>query len=188
MKRGVSMRPLVAVLISASALLAQNSTPAEPYRIKGDVLGEPLEIYRQNNPECKDNSPITGKPNFIHWNSSAKLNGRCDTSKWQGVITYATRKMELKSALFFDSRLMEVSYLADPGDYELLRDSLTDKFGEPSKKLAETKQDVMQWDNGVSWIHLSKPSDGSQVSLRFHLVEFDKQLEEIQKKTAKSDM
>jgi hypothetical protein len=66
----------VLILFAVSAVFAQNPAPTarppEPYHIKNDVLGEPISVYRQNNPECSDKDPITESANFYqaktYWN------------------------------------------------------------------------------------------------------------------------
>jgi hypothetical protein len=64
------MKGLFCVLIFsvASAGFAQNPAPTartpEPYHLKNDVLGEPISVYRQNNPECSDKDPMTELANF----------------------------------------------------------------------------------------------------------------------------
>jgi hypothetical protein len=77
------MRGLFSVLIhfAVSAGLAQNPAPTarppEPYHIKNDVLGEPISVYRQNNPECSDKDPITESANFYQAKTIGKWSGTC---------------------------------------------------------------------------------------------------------------
>jgi hypothetical protein len=71
----------VLILFAAPAVFAQNpapkAQPPEPYHIKNDVLGEPISLYRQNNPECSDKDPITESANFYQAKTTAKWSGTC---------------------------------------------------------------------------------------------------------------
>src|SRR5277367_1264057 len=71
----------ILILLAVSAVFAQNPAPTaqspEPYHIKNDVLGEPISVYRQNNPECSDKDPITESANFYQAKTTGKLSGTC---------------------------------------------------------------------------------------------------------------
>jgi hypothetical protein len=40
-------------------------------------LGEPISVYRQNNPECSDKDPITESANFYQAKTTEKWSGTC---------------------------------------------------------------------------------------------------------------
>jgi hypothetical protein len=72
------------------------------------VLGEPITVYRQNNPECSDKDPITESANFYQANSTGKWSGTCmalsvDPKPPPGKsthITYGDMPMKVKVASF----------------------------------------------------------------------------------------
>ena len=69
------------ILSARSAIFAQHpvssAPPPEPYQIQNDVLGEPLSVYRKNNPECSDKDPVTESANFYQTKTTGKWGGTC---------------------------------------------------------------------------------------------------------------
>jgi hypothetical protein len=77
------MKGLLCLLIlsAPSAIFAQHPVPSaqppEPYQIQNDVLGEPISVYRKNNPECSDKDPVTESANFYQTKTTGKWGGTC---------------------------------------------------------------------------------------------------------------
>jgi len=199
------MRGLLCVLIllAVSAVFAQKPAPTarppEPYHIKNDVLGEPISVYRQNNPECSDKDPITESANFYQAKTTGKWSGTCmalgfDAKLPPGKstpITYAEISMKLKVASFSEDRWVLLIFAAKHPDYDFLRNNLIAKVGEPTSRATEDVQDRMRvhfvgelltWDNGVSSIHLEEYGDDlDSSSLVFALDDYLKQQKPLSK-------
>jgi len=187
----------VLILFAVSAVFAQNPAPTarppEPYHIKNDVLGEPISVYRQNNPECSDKDPITESANFYQAKTTGKWSGTCmalgfDPKLPPGKstpITYAEISMKVKVASFSEDRWVLLIFTAKHPDYDFLRNNLIAKVGEPTSRATEDVQDRMRvhfvgelltWDNGVSSIHLEEYGDDlDSSSLVFALDDYLKQ-------------
>jgi hypothetical protein len=193
----------VLILFAVSAVSAQDPAPTarppEPYHIKNDVLGEPISVYRQNNPECSDKDPITESANFYQPKTTGKWSGTCmalslDQKLPPGKstpITYAEISMKVKVASFSEDRWVLLIFTAKHPDYDLLRDNLIAKFGEPSSRATEDVQnrmgvhfvgELLTWDNGVSSIHLEEYGDDlDSSSLVFALDDYLKQQKRLSK-------
>ena len=193
----------VLILFAASAVFAQNPAPTtqppEPYHIKNDVLGEPISVYRQNNPECSDKDPITESANFYQAKTTEKWSGTCmalgfDPKLPPGKstpITYAEISMKVKVASFSEDRWVLLIFTAKHPDYDFLRNNLIAKVGEPTSRATEDVQDRMRvhfvgelltWDNGVSSIHLEEYGDDlDSSSLVFALDDYLKQQKPLSK-------
>jgi hypothetical protein len=129
----------VLILFAASAVFAQNPAPTtqppEPYHIKNDVLGEPISVYRQNNPECSDKDPITESANFYQAKTTEKWSGTCmalgfDPKLPPGKstpITYAEIPIKVKVASFSEDRWVLLIFTAKHPDYDFLRNNLIAK-------------------------------------------------------------
>jgi hypothetical protein len=193
------MKGLFCVLIffAVSAAFAQNPAPTaqppEPYHLKNDVLGEPISVYRQNNPECSDKDPITGSANFYQAKTTGKWSGTCLALSFDPKlppskstpITYAEISMKEKVASFSEDRWVLLIFTAKHPDYDFLRNNLIAKVGEPASRATEDVQDKMgvhfvgellTWDNGVSSIHLEEyGEDLDSSSLVFALDDYLKQ-------------
>jgi hypothetical protein len=164
----------VLILFAASGVFAQNPAPTtqspEPYHIKNDVLGEPISVYRQNNPECSDKDPITESANFYQAKTTEKWSGTCMALSFDPKlplgkstsITYAEMSMKVKVASFSEDRWVLLIFTAKHPDYDFLRANLIAQFAEPTSRATEDVQDKMgvhfvgellTWDNGVSSIH-----------------------------------
>ena len=187
----------VLILFAVSAVFAQNPAPTarppEPYHIKNDVLGEPISVYRQNNPECSDKDPITESANFYQAKTTGKWSGTCmalgfDPKLPPGKstpITYAEISMKVKVASFSEDRWVLLIFTAKHPDYDFLRNNLIAKVGEPTSRATDDVQDRMRvhfvgelltWDNGVSSIHLEEYGDDlDSSSLVFALDDYLKQ-------------
>ena len=193
----------VLILFAVSAVFAQNPAPTarppEPYNIKNDVLGEPISVYRQNNPECSDKDPITESANFYQAKTTGKWSGTCmalgfDPKLPPGKstpITYAEISMKVKVASFSEGRWVLLIFTAKHPDYDFLRNNLIAKVGEPTSRAKEDVQDRMRvhflgelltWDNGVSSIHLEEYGDDlDSSSLVFALDDYLKQQKPLSK-------
>jgi hypothetical protein len=193
----------VLILFAASAVFAQNPAPTtrppEPYHIKNDVLGEPISVYRQNNPECSDKDPITESANFYQAKTTEKWSGTCmalgfDPKLPPGKstpITYAEISMKVKVASFSEDRWVLLIFTAKHPDYDFLRNNLIAKVGEPTSRATEDVQNRMRvhfvgelltWDNGVSAIHLEEYGDDlDSSSLVFALDDYLKQQKPLSK-------
>jgi hypothetical protein len=193
----------VLILFAASAVFAQNPAPTtqppEPYHIKNDVLGEPISVYRQNNPECSDKDPITESANFYQAKTTEKWSGTCmalgfDPKLPPGKstpITYAEISMKVKVASFSEDRWVLLIFTAKHPDYDFMRNNLIAKVGEPTSRATEDVQDRMRvhfvgelltWDNGVSSIHLEEYGDDlDSSSLVFALDDYLKQQKPLSK-------
>jgi hypothetical protein len=193
----------VLILFAVSAVFAQNpalpARPPEPYHIKNDVLGEPISVYRQNNPECSDKDPITESANFYQAKTTGKWSGTCialgfDPKLPPGKsipITYAEISMRVKVASFSEDRWVLLIFTAKHPDYDFLRNNLIAKVGEPTSRATEDVQDRMRvhfvgelltWDNGVSSIHLEEYGDDlDSSSLVFALDDYLKQQKPLSK-------
>jgi hypothetical protein len=193
----------VFILFAVSAVFAQNPAPTarppEPYHIKNDVLGEPITVYRQNNPECSDKDPITESANFYQANSTGKWSGTCmalsvDPKPPPGKsthITYGDMPMKVKVASFSEDRWVLLVFTAKHPDYDFLRDNLIARFGEPTSRATEDVQnrmgvhfvgELLTWDNGVSSIHLEEyGEDLDSSSLVFALDDYLKQQKRLSK-------
>jgi hypothetical protein len=193
----------VLILFAVSAVFAQNPAPTarprEPYHIKNDVLGEPISVYRQNNPECSDKDPITESANFYQAKTTGKWSGTCmalgfDPKLPPGKstpITYAEISMKVKVASFSEDRWVLLIFTAKHPDYDFLRNNLIAKVGEPTSRATEDVQDRMRvhfvgelltWDNGVSSIHLEEYGDDlDSSSLVFALDDYLKQQKPLSK-------
>ena len=187
----------VLILFAVSAVFAQKPAPTarppEPYHIKNDVLGEPISVYRQNNPECSDKDPITESANFYQAKTTGKWSGTCmalgfDPKLPPGKsipITYAEISIKVKVASFSEDRWVLLILTAKHPDYDFLRNNLIAKVGEPTSRATEDVQDRMRvhfvgelltWDNGVSSIHLEEYGDDlDSSSLVFALDDYLKQ-------------
>ena len=187
----------VLILFAVSAVSAQNPAPTarprEPYHIKNDVLGEPISVYRQNNPECSDKDPITESANFYQAKTTGKWSGTCTALGFDPKlppgkstpITYAEISMKVKVASFSEDRWVLLIFTAKHPDYDFLRNNLIAKVGEPTSRATEDVQDRMRvhfvgelltWDNGVSSIHLEEYGDDlDSSSLVFALDDYLKQ-------------
>ena len=187
----------VLILFAVSAVFAQNPAPTarppEPYHIKNDVLGEPISVYRQNNPECSDKDPITESANFYQAKTTGKWSGSCTALGFDPKlppgksipITYAEISMKVKVASFSEDRWVLLILTAKHPDYDFLRNNLIAKVGEPTSRATEDVQDRMRvhflgelltWDNGVSSIHLEEYGDDlDSSSLVFALDDYLKQ-------------
>jgi hypothetical protein len=185
------------ILFAPSADFEQNPAPTartpEPYHLKNDVLGEPISVYRQNNPECSDKDPITESANFYQAKTTGKWSGTCmalgfDPKLPPGKstpITYAEISMKVKVASFSEDRWVLLIFTAKHPDYDFLRNNLIAKVGEPTSRATEDVQDRMRvhfvgelltWDNGVSSIHLEEYGDDlDSSSLVFALDDYLKQ-------------
>ena len=193
----------VLILFAVSAVFAQNPAPTarlrEPYHIKNDVLGEPISVYRQNNPECSDKDPITESANFYQAKTTGKWSGSCTALGFDPKlppgksipITYAEISMKLKVASFSEDRWVLLIFAAKHPDYDFLRNNLIAKVGEPTSRATEDVQDRMRvhfvgelltWDNGVSSIHLEEYGDDlDSSSLVFALDDYLKQQKPLSK-------
>jgi hypothetical protein len=193
----------VLILFAVSAVFAQNpalpARPPEPYHIKNDVLGEPISVYRQNNPECSDKDPITESANFYQAKTTGKWSGTCaalgfDPKLPPGKsipITYAEISMRVKVASFSEDRWVLLIFTAKHPDYDFLRNNLIAKVGEPTSRATDDVQDRMRvhfvgelltWDNGVSSIHLEEYGDDlDSSSLVFALDDYLKQQKPLSK-------
>ena len=193
----------VLILFAVSAVFAQNPAPTarppEPYHIKNDVLGEPISVYRQNNPECSDKDPITESANFYQSKTTGKWSGTCmalgfDPKLPPGKstpITYAEISMKVKVACFSEDRWVLLIFTAKHPDYDFLRNNLIAKVGEPTSRATDDVQDRMRvhfvgelltWDNGVSSIHLEEYGDDlDSSSLVFALDDYLKQQKPLSK-------
>jgi hypothetical protein len=193
----------VLILFAVSAVFAQNpalpARPPEPYHIKNDVLGEPISVYRQNNPECSDKDPITESANFYQAKTTEKWSGTCmalgfDPKLPPGKstpITYAEISMKVKVASFSEDRWVLLIFTAKHPDYDFLRNNLIAKVGEPTSRATEDVQNRMRvhfvgelltWDNGVSAIHLEEYGDDlDSSSLVFALDDYLKQQKPLSK-------
>jgi hypothetical protein len=191
------------ILFAVSAVFAQNPAPTaqppEPYHLKNDVLGEPISVYRQNNPECSDKDPITESANFYQAKTTGKWSGTCmalgfDPKLPPGKstpITYAEISMKVKVASFSEDRWVLLIFTAKHPDYDFLRNNLIAKVGEPTSRATEDVQDRMRvhfvgelltWDNGVSSIHLEEYGDDlDSSSLVFALDDYLKQQKPLSK-------
>ena len=187
----------VLILFAVSAVFAQNPAPTaqqpEPYHIKNDVLGEPISVYRQNNPECSDKDPITESANFYQAKTTGTWSGTCmalgfDPKLPPGKstpITYAEISMKVKVASFSEDRWVLLIFTLKHPDYDFLRNNLIAKVGEPTSRATEDVQDrirlhfvgeLLTWDNGVSSIHLEEyGEDLDSSSLVFALDDYLKQ-------------
>jgi hypothetical protein len=193
----------VLILFAVSAVFAQNPAPTarppEPYHIKNDVLGEPISVYRQNNPECSDKDPITESANFYQAKTTGKWSGTCTALGFDPKlppgkstpITYAEISMKVKVASFSEDRWVLLIFTAKHPDYDFLRNNLIAKVGEPTSRATEDVQDRMRvhfvgelltWDNGVSSIHLEEYGDDlDSSSLVFALDDYLKQQKPLSK-------
>jgi hypothetical protein len=193
----------VLILFAASAVFAQNQAPTtqppEPYHIKNDVLGEPISVYRQNNPECSDKDPVTESANFYQAKTTGKWSGACMALSFDPKlppgksihITYADISMKVKVASFSEDRWVLLIFTAKHPDYDFLRNNLIANFDEPTSRATEDVQDRMRvhfvgelltWDNGVSSIHLEEyGEDLDSSSLVFALDDYLKQQKHLPK-------
>jgi hypothetical protein len=193
----------VLILFAVSAVFAQNpalpARPPELYHIKNDVLGEPISVYRQNNPECSDKDPITESANFYQAKTTEKWSGTCmalgfDPKLPPGKstpITYAEIPIKVKVASFSEDRWVLLIFTAKHPDYDFLRNNLIAKFGEPTGRATEDVQnrmavhfvgELLTWDNGVSSIHLEEYGDDlDSSSLVFALDDYLKQQKPLSK-------
>ena len=195
------------ILFAALAGPAQNPSPTaqppEPYHIKNDVLGEPISVYRRNNPECSDKDPITGSANFYQAKTTGKWSGTCMALSFDPElpagkstpITYADISMKVKVASFSEDRWVWLIFAAKHPDYDFLRNNLIAKFGEPTGRATEDVQkdvqnrmavhfvgELLTWDNGVSSIHLEEYGDDlDSSSLVFALDDYLKQHKRLSK-------
>jgi hypothetical protein len=187
----------VLILFAVSAVFAQNPAPTaqppEPYHIQNDVLGEPISVYRQNNPECSDKDPINDSANFYQAKTTGKWSGTCVALSFDPKlppgkstrITNAEISMKVKVASFSEDRWVLLIFTAKHPDYDFLRNNLIAKVGEPTSRATEDVQDRMRvhfvgelltWDNGVSSIHLEEYGDDlDSSSLVFALDDYLKQ-------------
>jgi hypothetical protein len=190
----------IALIFFVGITLAQDKAP-EPYRIKSDILGEPISTYRQNNPECTETDSHNGLPNFAHINNSSKLSGACSALGLDPnlKLTYADVHMESKIASFDEDRFVELFYGMEHYLYSHVRDNLIAKFGQPTRKELEDLQNRMGahfsgealfWDNGVSTILLHEyAGDLDSSSLTFILTDYlEQQRRRKQTKKASPDM
>jgi hypothetical protein len=193
----------ILILFVVSALFAQNPAPTarppEPYHIKNDVLGEPISVYRQNNPECSVKDPITESANFYQAKTTEKWSGTCmalgfDPKLPPGKstpITYAEIPIKVKVASFSEDRWVLLIFTAKHPDYDFLRSNLIAKFGEPTSRATEDVQnrmgvhfvgELLTWDNGVSSIHLEEYGDDlDSSSLVFALDDYLEQQKRLSK-------
>jgi len=193
------MKGLLCMLIlsAPSAIFAQlpvpSAQPPEPYQIQNDVLGEPISIYRKNNPECSDKDLITESANFYQTKTTGKWGGTCaalsfDPNLFHGKstrISYADIPMKMKVASFFEDRWVLLIFTAKHRDYDVVRNTVIKKFGEPTRRATENVHNKMEghfvgelltWDNGVSSIHLEEyGEDLDSSSLVFALDDYLKQ-------------
>jgi hypothetical protein len=196
----------VLILFAAPAVFAQNpapkAQPPEPYHIKNDVLGEPISLYRQNNPECSDKDPITESANFYQAKTTAKWSGTCMARSFDPKlppgksthITYGDISMKVKVASFSEDRWVLLIFTAKHPDYDFLRNNLIANFAEPTSRATEDVQnrmgvhfvgELLTWDNGVSSIHLEEyGEDLDSSSLVFALDDYLKQLKPLSKPRA----
>jgi hypothetical protein len=115
-------------------------------------LGEPISVYRQNNPECSDKDPITESANFYQAKTTGKWSGTCmalgfDPKLPPGKsthITYADISMKVKVASFSEDRWVLPIFAAKHPDYDFLRNNLIAKVGEPTSRATEDVQDRMR--------------------------------------------
>jgi hypothetical protein len=106
--------------------------PPEPYHLKNDVLGEPISVYRQNNPECSDKDPITESANFYQAKTTGKWSGTCMALSFDPKlpagestrITYADISMKVKVASFSEDRWVLLIFTAKHPDYDDVRNTL----------------------------------------------------------------
>jgi hypothetical protein len=162
-------------------------------------LGEPISVYRQNNPECSDKDPITESANFYQTKTTGKWSGACmalgfDPKLPPGKstpITYAEISMKVKVAGFSEDRWVLLIFTGKHPDYDFLRGNLIAKFGEPTSRATEDVQnrmgvhfvgELLTWDNGVSSIHLEEYGDDlDSSSLVFALDDYLKQQKRLSK-------
>jgi hypothetical protein len=193
----------VLILFAVSAVFAQNpastAQPPEPYHIKNDVLGEPISVYCQNNPECSDKDPITESANFCQAKTTGKWSGTCMALSFDPKlppgkstpITYAEISMKVKVTSFSEDRWVLLIFTAKHPGYDFLRDNLIAKFGEPSSRATEDVQnrmgvhfvgELLTWDNSVSSIHLEEYADDlDSSSLVFALDDYLEQQKRLSK-------
>ena len=193
------MKGLLCMLIlsAPSAIFAQlpvpSAQPPEPYQIQNDVLGEPISVYRNNNPECSDKDPVTESANFYQTKTTGKWGGTCaalsfDPNLLHGKstrITYADIPMKMKVASFFEDRWVLLIFTAKHRYYDVVRNTVIKKFGEPTRRATENVHnkmgghfvgELLTWDNGVSSIHLEEyGEDLDSSSLVFALDDYLKQ-------------
>jgi hypothetical protein len=191
------------ILSAPSAIFAQHPAPTaqppEPYHIQNDVLGEPISVNRQNNPECSDKDPVTESANFYQAKTTGKWGGTCaalsfDPNLLHGKstrITYADIPVKMKVASFSEDRLVLLIFTGKHPDYDVVRTTVIKKFGEPTGRASEEVRnkmgghfvgELLTWDNGVSSIHLEEyGEDLDSSSLVFALDDYLKQQKPLSK-------
>jgi hypothetical protein len=85
------MKTVVCLLILIGTMCAQEKR-LEPYRMNNDVLGEPLEEFRHNNPKCVVQDALKGivkGPAIRRLGCRPEINGETPMEHEKGVIQMA---------------------------------------------------------------------------------------------------
>src|SRR2546426_8397493 len=175
----------------------------EPFAVKGDVLGEPLLTYQQNNPNCRKltNDKDRGSDTCKEKNSG---------------FTYAGVIAKSKAAAFLHDRLYQIVITVPHVNYATVDRAVIEKYGKPGKsgfvqgsvmltvaqimagkdKSYQERLDVpeigetAEWKNGVSTLNLEeydlRDPSFSTTSIMFSLDSLLKEATDNMNKAVKS--
>lgn len=139
---------MIGIALSCTQVQRQANQPEQPqpYTIQRDVLGESLESFVANNPNCKPKAGVVENSQM------------CVTSRLATDTTYAGMPTMGKLASFYQGRLYEVVIHASTRDCKEfgLLSSLKQKFGEPKDTERIEGEEITPvggfkiWQNGVS--------------------------------------
>jgi hypothetical protein len=186
----------------------QDAKPIEPYRIKADILGEPMTLYKQNNPnDCLNDDSNPGQHQFAgvfsRWLGTCEVFGQGSSLPVHMTVwmTYAGTTVRHKLATFDKDRFVKLALTVTHSSYTQLHDALIEKFGQPTATESEELQNkmgahftgqVLVWNNSLSTIRLVEyAGDVESSSVTFGLNEYLEGQEKLRKaapKKATSDM
>jgi hypothetical protein len=190
---------LIVFLALVLRISAQTATPAEPYSIKADKLGEIAAEWLASDPahkewKCTDMSHIVeGEPVTCSWERSLKPKVE--------AVTYAGLELQSQGASFVgkDRKLVlyrvELKFCSGGGYEATLVSAFNEKFGIFASYKIVLGQERWLWTNGVSTVTLDYTMPGPTYHSPVVTFTLDSLVREIQErqdkaaqKKARSDM
>jgi len=158
------MKTLIFLLILMGTICAQEKH-SEPYRMNNDKLGESLEEFRRNNPNCVIQDALKGMvkgPALRRLGCRPEINGETPNepdTNWEPDTKYDEIPLWTRRALFNgDDGLVGLSFAFRSADAVRLEEQFLRDVGPPSNP-------VPIWTNGTSTIILQAHVENSKYGL-----------------------
>jgi hypothetical protein len=155
-------------------LLLGQST--EPYRIKGDLLGETVAAYQQNHRNEDDCAVRGGLRTQVYPYVLPSLEGCTTSGKFQ-EMSYAHHRVLSRRVSFDDGRLYSLRMDFSGDTFDQLFAWLSQNFGAPFR----IETNLVQWGDGTSTITLKREptnEDPTTIGLTFSLDALERDAEQ----------